>query len=156
MRLLDIVSLFILAVLIVGALFLVLIVAAIPGKLAKKRHGPWVEAINVAGWIGEKAHLHSTARPPYRHLITSRSHVHTNITSGERNAHEEFHESIWEVPFEFNQYFSMVYCGARIFVLRAFLCLHSVRAESRCEPLCFRCCDGNATIQGLVHSRASC
>jgi len=74
----------------------------------------------------------------------------------ERNAHEEFRESIWEVPFEFNQYFSMVYCGARIFVLLAFLCLHSVRAESRCEPLCFRCCDGNATIQVLVHSRASC
>jgi mono/diheme cytochrome c family protein len=83
MRLLDIVSLFILAVLIVGALFLVLIVVAIPGKLAKKRHGPWVEAINVAGWIGEKAHLHSTARPPCRHLMTPRSHVHTNIT-GER------------------------------------------------------------------------
>ena len=52
MRLLDIVSLFILGVLIVGALFLVLIVAAIPGKLAKKRHSPWVEAINVAELIG--------------------------------------------------------------------------------------------------------
>jgi hypothetical protein len=52
MHLLDIVSLLILAVLIVGALFLVLIVAAIPGKIAKKRHSPWVEAINVAGWIG--------------------------------------------------------------------------------------------------------
>jgi Protein of unknown function (DUF3302) len=42
-------SLLILAVLIVGALFLVLIVAAIPGQLAKNRHSPWVEAINVAG-----------------------------------------------------------------------------------------------------------
>jgi len=52
MHLLDIVSLLILAVLIAGALFLFLIVAAIPGKLAKKRHSPWVEAINVAGWIG--------------------------------------------------------------------------------------------------------
>lgn len=52
MRLLDIVSLFILGVLTVGALFLVLIVAAIPGKLAKKRHSPWVEAINVAELIG--------------------------------------------------------------------------------------------------------
>jgi uncharacterized protein DUF3302 len=52
MGVLDIVSLLILAILIVGALFLILIVAAIPGKLAKKRHSPWAEAINVAGWIG--------------------------------------------------------------------------------------------------------
>jgi ABC-type dipeptide/oligopeptide/nickel transport system permease component len=52
MGVLDIVSLLILAILIVGALFLILIVAAIPGVLAKKRHNPWAEAINVAGWIG--------------------------------------------------------------------------------------------------------
>jgi len=52
MGVLDIVSLLILAVLIVGALFLLLVVAAIPGVLAKKRHSPWAEAINVAGWIG--------------------------------------------------------------------------------------------------------
>jgi hypothetical protein len=49
---LDIVSLAILAILIVGALFLVLIVAAIPGMIAKNRRSPWVEGINVAGWIG--------------------------------------------------------------------------------------------------------
>jgi hypothetical protein len=52
MGVLDIVSLLILAILIVGVLFLILIVAAIPGVLAKKRHSPWAEAINVAGWIG--------------------------------------------------------------------------------------------------------
>lgn len=52
MGVLDIVSLLILAILIVGALYLLLIVAAIPGVLAKKRHSPWAEAINVAGWIG--------------------------------------------------------------------------------------------------------
>jgi hypothetical protein len=44
MGVLDIVSLLILAILIVGALFLLLIVAAIPGVLAKKRHSPWAEA----------------------------------------------------------------------------------------------------------------
>jgi hypothetical protein len=49
---LDIVSLLILLILLLGVLFLILIVAAIPGKLAKMRHSPWVEAINVAGWIG--------------------------------------------------------------------------------------------------------
>jgi len=49
---LDIVSFLILAILIVGALSLILIVAAIPGVLAKKRRSPWAEAINVAGWIG--------------------------------------------------------------------------------------------------------
>ena len=52
MGVLDVVSLIILAILVVGALLLVLIVAAIPGKLAKTRHSPWAEAINVAGWIG--------------------------------------------------------------------------------------------------------
>ena len=52
MGVLDVVSLVILAILIVGALFLVLIVAAVPGVLAKKRHSPWAEGINVAGWIG--------------------------------------------------------------------------------------------------------
>jgi hypothetical protein len=52
MSILDIVSLLILAVLIVGALFLILVVAAIPGRLAKNRHSPWAEAINVGGWIG--------------------------------------------------------------------------------------------------------
>jgi hypothetical protein len=60
--------------------------------------------------------------------MTSRSHVHASTTSGERNAHEEFRESIWEVPFAFNQYFSIVDCGDRIFVLLAFLCLQSARA----------------------------
>jgi len=52
MGVLDVVSLAILAILLVGALFLILIVAAIPGVLAKKRHSPWAEAINVAGWVG--------------------------------------------------------------------------------------------------------
>jgi hypothetical protein len=52
MHALDVVSLAILAILIVGVLLLILIVAAIPGILAKKRHSPWAEAINVAGWIG--------------------------------------------------------------------------------------------------------
>lgn len=52
MNALDIVSLLILLILLLGVLFLILIVAAIPGKLAKMRHSPWVEAINVAGWIG--------------------------------------------------------------------------------------------------------
>jgi hypothetical protein len=52
MGVLDVVSLAILAISLVGALFLILIVAAIPGVLAKKPHSPWAEAINVAGWIG--------------------------------------------------------------------------------------------------------
>jgi uncharacterized membrane protein len=52
MGVLDVVSLAILAIILVGVLFLILIVAAIPGVLAKKRHSPWTEAINVAGWVG--------------------------------------------------------------------------------------------------------
>jgi hypothetical protein len=49
---LDIVSLLILAALLAGVLFLILIVAAIPCVIAKKRHSPWAEPINVAGWVG--------------------------------------------------------------------------------------------------------
>jgi hypothetical protein len=41
MSVLGVVSLAILAILLVGVLFLILIVAAIPGVLAKKRHSPW-------------------------------------------------------------------------------------------------------------------
>jgi hypothetical protein len=41
MGVLDVVSLAIVAILLVGVLFLILIVAAIPGVLAKKRHSPW-------------------------------------------------------------------------------------------------------------------
>jgi hypothetical protein len=41
MGVLDIVLLAILAILLVGVLFLILIVAAIPGVSAKKRHSPW-------------------------------------------------------------------------------------------------------------------
>jgi hypothetical protein len=52
MGVLDVVSLPIIAILLVGVLFLILIVAAIPGVLAKKRHNPWAEAIDVAGWVG--------------------------------------------------------------------------------------------------------
>jgi uncharacterized membrane protein len=52
MGVLDVVSLAILAILLVGVLFLILIVAAIPGALVKKRHSPWAEAINVGGWVG--------------------------------------------------------------------------------------------------------
>jgi hypothetical protein len=51
MGVLDIVSFLILAILIIGALFLILIVAAVPGVLAKKRRSPWADLINVAGWI---------------------------------------------------------------------------------------------------------
>jgi hypothetical protein len=51
MGVLDVVSLAILAILLVGVLLLILIVAAIPGVLAKKRHSPWAEAIQCC-WLG--------------------------------------------------------------------------------------------------------
>jgi hypothetical protein len=45
MGVLDVFSLAIRAILIVEVLFLILIVAAIPGVLAEKRHSPWAEVI---------------------------------------------------------------------------------------------------------------
>ena len=52
MDVLEVVSLAILAILVAGVLFLILVVTAIPGVIAKKRRSPWAEAINVGGWIG--------------------------------------------------------------------------------------------------------
>jgi predicted membrane protein len=52
MSLLDIFSLLILLVIIALVVGLLLLLAWLPGNLAKKRHSPWAEAINVAGWIG--------------------------------------------------------------------------------------------------------
>ncbi len=75
MSVLDIVSLLILAILIVGALCLILIVAAIPGRLAKQRHSPWAEAINVAGWIG-------VLLPPIWMLALIAAFVRTGIGEG--------------------------------------------------------------------------
>ncbi|MBZ5537814.1 MAG: DUF3302 domain-containing protein [Acidobacteriia bacterium] len=52
MSFLDIFSLLILLVIIALVVGLLLLLAWLPGNLAKKRHSPWAEAINVAGWIG--------------------------------------------------------------------------------------------------------
>ncbi len=52
MSFLDIFSLFVLLVIIGVVVGLVLLLAWLPGDLARKRHSPWADAINVAGWIG--------------------------------------------------------------------------------------------------------
>ncbi|MBZ5722754.1 MAG: DUF3302 domain-containing protein [Acidobacteriia bacterium] len=52
MSFLDIFSLFVLLVIIGLVVGLLLLLAWLPGNLARKRHSPWAEAINVAGWIG--------------------------------------------------------------------------------------------------------
>ena len=52
MGLLDIFSLFVLLVIIAVAIAILLTLAWLPGNIARKRHSPWAEAINVAGWIG--------------------------------------------------------------------------------------------------------
>ena len=52
MGFLDFFSLFILLVIIVVVVAIILVLAWLPGDLARKRHSPWAEAINVAGWVG--------------------------------------------------------------------------------------------------------
>ncbi len=49
---LDIFSLFVLLVVIALVVGLLLLLAWLPGNLARKRHSPWAEPINVAGWVG--------------------------------------------------------------------------------------------------------
>jgi len=52
MGFLDIFSLFVLLVILALVVAIFLLLAWLPGNIAKKRHSPWTEAINVAGWIG--------------------------------------------------------------------------------------------------------
>lgn len=52
MERLDIISLAILLLIVVMGLGVVLVLGWLPGNVAQKRHSPWAEAINVAGWIG--------------------------------------------------------------------------------------------------------
>jgi len=52
MGFLDIFSLFVLLVILALVVAILLLLAWLPGDLAKKRHSPWAEAINIAGWIG--------------------------------------------------------------------------------------------------------
>ncbi len=52
MTFLDVFSLFVLLVIIVGVVALILVLAWLPGHIAKGRRSPWVDAINVGGWIG--------------------------------------------------------------------------------------------------------
>ncbi len=52
MSLLDVFSLFVLLVIIAVAVALVLVLAWLPGNIARKRHSPWTEAINISGWSG--------------------------------------------------------------------------------------------------------
>jgi hypothetical protein len=52
MTFLDVFSLFVLLVILAVAVVVLLLLAWWPGHLAKKRHSPWAEAINVAGWVG--------------------------------------------------------------------------------------------------------
>ena len=52
MTFLDLFSLFVLLVIIAGVVALILVLAWLPGHIAKDRRSPWVDAINVGGWIG--------------------------------------------------------------------------------------------------------
>lgn len=52
MAFLDVFSLFVLLVIILLVIGLLLLLAWLPGDIARKRHSPWAESINVAGWIG--------------------------------------------------------------------------------------------------------
>jgi hypothetical protein len=52
MTFLDIFSLLILLLLILLGAGLVLLLAYTPGAIARSRHSPWAEAINIAGWVG--------------------------------------------------------------------------------------------------------
>jgi hypothetical protein len=49
---LDIVSLVVLALFLVLGLGVFTVLGYLPGYLAKRRHSPWAEAINICGWFG--------------------------------------------------------------------------------------------------------
>lgn len=52
MTALDIFALFILIVLLISAVAVLVLLAMMPGRIAKRRQHPQAEAINVCGWCG--------------------------------------------------------------------------------------------------------
>lgn len=49
---LDIFAWIVLIVLLVGAVAIWFVLAMLPGRIARSRHHPQADAINVAGWLG--------------------------------------------------------------------------------------------------------
>lgn len=52
MEFLDIFTFLVLAVLVGAAIFLIIVLGALPGKIAKQRQHRQMAAINICGWIG--------------------------------------------------------------------------------------------------------
>jgi len=52
MNALDILSLVALAFFLLMGLGTLLVLAYVPGYIARRRHSPWADAINVCGWVG--------------------------------------------------------------------------------------------------------
>lgn len=49
---LDIFAIFVLTILVIAAVAIWVVLAMLPGKIAKSRDHPQAEAINVGGWLG--------------------------------------------------------------------------------------------------------
>ena len=48
---LDIFAWIVLIVLVVCSVAVVIFMAMLPGMIARRRHHPWAQAVNVAGWV---------------------------------------------------------------------------------------------------------
>lgn len=51
MNIFDIMAWAILVVLAIAAVVLALLLAGLPGRIARRRNHPWAEAVSVAGWL---------------------------------------------------------------------------------------------------------
>jgi uncharacterized BrkB/YihY/UPF0761 family membrane protein len=51
MSALDIFAWIVLVILVCSTVFVVVIMAMLPGMIARSRHHPWAEAVTVAGWV---------------------------------------------------------------------------------------------------------
>lgn len=47
----DIAAWAILVIIVIAAIVLSLVLAALPGRIARQRAHPWAEAVHVAGWL---------------------------------------------------------------------------------------------------------
>ena len=52
MTALDVFTLIVLAILVIGCIGVLLLLGMLPGKIAAKRNHPQSEAINICGWLG--------------------------------------------------------------------------------------------------------
>ena len=79
---LDFVALGTIVFMAIGIAALIVVAGSLPGKIARKRHHPWPEAVTVAGWIGLATGLLWPLALVWAFLPVPEPHTHVGQQSG--------------------------------------------------------------------------